>query len=393
MSALTQTKALVSRGPFSDGKWGIEPVKLRELKDDEVLVEIVASGICHTDLHCGNTPDDKGVPAVFYPRVLGHEGSGYVKKVGSAVSSVKEGDAVLLSFSYCGECHVCKTGPPSHCTDFFNINFMGNPVFTSPNIRTSMDSSASANPDIGGRFFGQSSFARQTIVSSKSVVNVSSQNLSLEELRLLAPLGCGLQTGAGTVQNVAKAGPEDAIAIIGLGGVGLAAVMAAKNAGCRKIIGLDRLSSRLALARELGATDAIDTSNKSIPEVVEAVKSASDGLGATIVVDTSAHPPLVDAAVKFTRYMARIIQVGTGMPESYLNLHMQSFMVSGKQYFGAVQGHSRTAKYIPELIQWWRDGKFPVEKLIKSFDFEDFGGAIRGMGDGSVVKPVLVWKD
>ncbi|KAK6063821.1 alcohol dehydrogenase (zinc-binding dehydrogenase) [Seiridium cupressi] len=374
MSALTQTKALVSRGPFSDGKWGIEPVKLRELKDDEVLVEIVASGICHTDLHCGNTPDDKGVPAVFYPRVLGHEGSGYVKKVGSAVSSVKEGDAVLLSFSYCGECHVCKTGPPSHCTDFFNINFMGNPVFTSPNIRTSMDSSASANPDIGGRFFGQSSFARHTIVSSKSVVNVCSQNLSLEELRLLAPLGCGLQTGAGTVQNVAKAGPEDAIAIIGLGGVGLAAVMAAKNAGCRKIIGLDRLSSRLALARELGATDAIDTSNKSIPEVVEAVKSASDGLGATIVVDTSAHPPLVDAAVKFTRYM-------------------QSFMVSGKQYFGAVQGHSRTAKYIPELIQWWRDGKFPVEKLIKSFDFEDFGGAIRGMGDGSVVKPVLVWKD
>ncbi|KAK9417618.1 putative Enoyl reductase (ER) domain-containing protein [Seiridium unicorne] len=393
MSALTQTKALVSRGPFSDGKWGIEPVKLRELKDDEVLVEIVASGICHTDLHCGNTPDDKEVPAVFYPRVLGHEGSGYVKKVGSAVSSAKEGDAVLLSFSYCGECYVCKTGPPSHCTDFFNINFMGNPVFTSPNIRTSMDSSASANPDIGGRFFGQSSFARHTIVSSKSVVNVSSQNLSLEELRLLAPLGCGLQTGAGTVQNVAKAGPEDAIAIIGLGGVGLAAVMAAKNAGCRKIIGLDRLSSRLALARELGATDAIDTSNKSIPEVVEAVKSASDGLGATIVVDTSAHPPLVDAAVKFTRYMARIIQVGTGMPESYLNLHMQSFMVSGKQYFGAVQGHSRTAKYIPELIQWWRDGKFPVEKLIKSFDFEDFGGAIRGMGDGSVVKPVLVWKD
>lgn len=74
MAASIQTKALVSRGPFSDGKWAIEPVKLRELADDEVLVEIVASGICHTDLHCGNTPDDKGVPAVFYPRVLGHEG-------------------------------------------------------------------------------------------------------------------------------------------------------------------------------------------------------------------------------------------------------------------------------------------------------------------------------
>lgn len=284
-------------------------------------------------------------------------------------------------------------GPPSHCTDFFNINFMGNPVFTSANIRTAVDSSASANPDIGGRFFGQSSFGRHTIVSSKSVVNVSPLKLSLEELRLLAPLGCGLQTGAGTVQNVANAGPDDLIAIIGLGGVGLAAVMAAKNAGCRKIIGLDRLASRISLAQELGATDVVDTSNKSTAEIVEAVKSVSDGLGATIVIDTSAHPPLVDAAMQFTRYLARIIQVGTGMPESYLNLHMQSFMVSGKQYFGAVQGHSRTAKYVPQLIQWWREGKFPVEKLISFFDINDFGGAIRGMGDGSVVKPVLVWND
>ncbi|KAI4603832.1 hypothetical protein KJ359_003653 [Pestalotiopsis sp. 9143b] len=382
-AALSQTKALVSRGPVSEGKWSIEPVKLRELEDDEVLVEIVASGICHTDLHCGNTPDDKGVPAVYYPRVLGHEGSGYVKKAGSAVTSVKEGDAVLLSFSY---------WPPSHCTDFFNINFMGKPVFTSQHIRTAMDPSAASNPDIGGRFFGQSSFARHTVVSSKCVVNVAALGLRPDELRLLAPLGCGLQTGAGTVQNVAKATPDDCVAIIGLGGVGLAAVMAAKNAGCRKIIGLDRLPSRLDLARELGATDVVDTGGKSTAEIVEAVKAASDGLGATIAIDTSAHPPLVEAAVQFTRYMAQIIQVGTGMPESFLNLHMQSFMVSGKRYFGAVQGHSRTAEYIPKLIQWWRDGKFPVEKLIKTFDFEDFDGAIKGMGDGSVVKPVLIWK-
>jgi Zn-dependent alcohol dehydrogenase len=269
---------------------------------------------------------------------------------------------------------------------------MGDPVFSSPRVRTSMDSSAAASPDIGGRFFGQSSFARHTVVSSKCVVNVSSLGLDIQELQLLAPLGCGLQTGAGTVQNVAKAGPDDCLAIIGLGGVGLAAVMAAKNSGCRKVIGLDRLPSRLALARELGATDVVDTSDKSIAEIVEAVKCASDGLGATIVIDTSAHPPLVDAAVQFTRYMAQIIQVGTGMPESYLSLHMQSFMVSGKRYFGAVQGHSRTSKYIPDLIQWWREGKFPVEKLVSFFDFEDFGSAIRGMKDGSVVKPVLIWK-
>lgn len=201
----TQSKALVARAPFSEGKWAIEPVTLRDLKDDEVLVEIVASGICHTDLHCGNTPDDKGVPGVFYPRVLGHEGespclrsvrnydvgfintaytntgSGYVRKAGSSVSTVGPGDPVLLSFSYCGTCHVCEDGPPSHCINFFDINFIGEPVFSTI--------SGSMSPEIGGRFFGQSSFARHTIVSSKSVVNVSSLSLSLAELRLLAPLG------------------------------------------------------------------------------------------------------------------------------------------------------------------------------------------------------------
>jgi Zn-dependent alcohol dehydrogenase len=304
---------------------------------------------------------------------------------------VQPGDAVILAFSYCGTCHVCQTGPPSHCTRFFEINFMGEPVFHS----ASSSPSTATTPDIGGRFFGQSTLARYTVVSGKSLVNVTSQHLSRADLALLAPLGCGLQTGAGTVVNVARAGPRDSIAIIGLGGVGLAAVMAARAAGCERIVGLDRLSSRLDAARALGATHVVHTAGKSMDEIVRAVRAASgdEGLGVTIAIDTSAHPPLVEAAVQFTRYMARIIQVGTGMPDAHLTLHMQSFMVSGKQYFGAVQGHSRAAQYIPQLIQWWREGKFPVEKLVKFFDITDFSGAIKGMGDGSVVKPVLVWKE
>lgn len=313
--------------------------------------------------------------------------------MGAGVTKVAPGDPVLLSFSYCGECHVCRTGPPSHCTRFFEINFMGEPVFHSPSSPSS-SSSSSAEPDVGGRFFGQSTLARHTVVSARSVVGVGGQGLTRAELALLAPLGCGLQTGAGTVTEVARAGPDDVVAIIGLGGVGLAAVMAAANvAGCRRVIGLDRMASRLAAARALGATHVVDTSGLSPDEVVAAVRAASgdDGLGATVAIDTSAHPPLVDAAVRFTRYMGRVIQVGTGMPDAHLTLHMQSFMVSGKQYFGAVQGHSRTAESIPRLIGWWREGKFPVERLVKFFDMADFAGAIRGMGDGSVVKPVLVW--
>ncbi|OHF00851.1 zinc-binding dehydrogenase [Colletotrichum orchidophilum] len=381
-----KSEAIVARGPFSEGKWAIEPVTLRDLRSDEVLVEIVASGICHTDIHCGNTPEDKGVPGVYYPRVLGHEGepfliqvierSGYVVQIGNGVTKVKPGDAVFLSFSYCGKCHVCKTGPPSHCTNFFELNFLGEPVFSD---------------GIGGRFFGQSSLAHHTVVSDKSVVNAAGLNLTRDDLRILAPLGCGLQTGSGTVNNVAKAGPDDCIAIAGMGGVGLAAVIAAKNQGCKAIIGIDRVESRLALAKSLGATHIINTTGLEMAQVTEKIKEAAEGLGATVSIDTSAFPPLLDALVQGTRYMGKIIQVGTGMPDAHLSLHMQSFMVSGKQYFGAVQGHVNTAEYIPQMVQWWREGKFPVEKLIKVFEYGDFASAVEAMKSGDVVKPIIAW--
>lgn len=151
------------------------------------------------------------------------------------------------------------------------------------------------------------------------------------------------------------------------------------------------MEARLELARALGATHVIDTSKMSMDELVAAVRAASDGLGATVSIDTSAHPPLVAAQIEYTRYLGKIIQVGTGMPDANLSIHMQSFMVSGKQYFGAVQGHSRTKEYIPQMIKWWREGIFPVEKLVQFFDISDFESAVKVMGSGRVVKPILVW--
>ena len=374
-----ESEALVARGPFSEGKWALEPVTLRALQPDEVLVEMVASGICHTDLHCGDTPADGGVPGVYYPRVLGHEGSGYVVSVGSAVTKVRPGDAVLLSFSYCGECHVCRTGPRSHCVNFFDINFMGEPVFEG------------GGDSVGGRFFGQSSLARHSVVSDKSVVNVAGLGLSRDDLRVLAPLGCGFQTGSGTVVTVAGAGPDDCVAVAGMGGVGLAAVMAARFRGCKAVIGIDRVESRLELAKTLGATHVINTTGLDMEAVTARIKEAAEGLGATVTIDTSAHPPLVAAQVDGTRYMGKCIQVGTGMPDASLSIHMQSFMVSGKHYFGAVQGHSKTEEFIPQMVQWWRDGVFPVEKLVKVFDHKDFASAIGAMKRGEVVKPIIAW--
>jgi Zn-dependent alcohol dehydrogenase len=245
---------------------------------------------------------------------------------------------------------------------------MGEPVFA-------VDEKADVN--IGGRFFGQSSLARHSIVSDKSIVSLAGLGLNKDDLRVLAPLGCGFQTGSGTVVNVARAGPDDCVTISGMGGVGLAAVIAAKNAGCKS----------------LGATHTVDTSAPDVDmaHVVAQIKDAADGLGSTVSIDTSAFPPLVQAMIDATRYMGKVIQVGTGMPDAHLSIHMQTFMVSGKQYFGAVQGHSKTEEYIPQMIKWWRDGIFPVEKLVGTFDYKDFASAVEAMKTGSVVKPVILW--
>jgi Zn-dependent alcohol dehydrogenase len=299
-----------------------------------------------------------------------------VVKVGSAVTKVHAGDAVLLSFSYCGSCYVCEKGLRSHCINFFDINFLGEPVFSD---------------GIGGRFFGQSSLARHSVVSDKSVVNVSGLGLSRDDLKLLAPLGCGFQTGSGTVVNVAQAGPEDCVTIAGMGGVGLAAVMAAKNRKCKAVIGIDRIEARLALAKSLGATHVINTTGLTMDEVAAKVREAAEGLGSTVSIDTSAHPPLLSAQIDASRYMGKIIQVGTGMPEASVSIHLQTFMVSAKQYFGAVQGHSNPEESIPRMIQWWRAGDFPIEKLVGFYKYTDFEQAVKSMKAGEVVKPIIVW--
>jgi Zn-dependent alcohol dehydrogenase len=176
-----------------------------------------------------------------------------------------------------------------------------------------------------------------------------------------------------------------------MGGVGLASVIAAKNRKCKNIIGIDRVESRLVLAQSLGATHTINTTGREMSEVVALLKNITDGSGPTVGIDTTAFPPLVAAMVEASRYMGKIIQVGTGMPNSTLSIHLQTFMVSGKQYFGAVQGHAKTEEYIPQMVDWWKNGLFPVEKLVKHFDYKDFAHAIKAMETGDTIKPVIVW--
>ncbi|KAL1297704.1 hypothetical protein AAFC00_006252 [Neodothiora populina] len=380
-------KAIVARDTLPNGGWKMETVTTRPIKSNELLVEMVASGICHTDVVFGSMPANP--PMAYYPRILGHEGSGYVKAVGDKVTVAKPGDAVLLSFDHCKTCATCQNDTPSLCYEFNERNFGESPCFTSETVD---GNDTQAESEMSGRFFGQSSFAKYSVVSDHSVVNATNIIKSKEELQLFSPLGCGIQTGSGTVINVAKAQPKDVIAIQGLGGVGLAAIMAAKIAGCRKIIGIDMVESRLQAAKEFGATDVVDTSKLPAGKtIIDVMRELGDGVGPSITIETTGVPFLIKNAVEQTRMGGRIVQVGTAPPDFALELPVFNFMVGGKILMGAVEGNSKPDQYIPQMIQWWREGKFPFDKLCKLMPADDFLQGLAEMKTGETVKPILTW--
>jgi Zn-dependent alcohol dehydrogenase len=337
-------KAIVCHDTLDNGGWKMENITTRHPREGELLVEMVASGICHTDALIGGIPDG-AAPIAFYPRVLGHEGSGYVKEIGSGVTVAQPGDPVLLSYAFCEKCEICKAGHTSHCPEFTPLNF--------GDVCRSFGSKEGGESSIGGTFFGQSSFSNLSIVKQCSVVNVKGIVKDRNELQLFAPLGCGIQTGSGTVINAAQATEKDVVCIMGLGGVGLSAVMGAKLQGCRTIIGVDKVGSRLKLAKDFGATHVIDGSDMPEgKELGDVVKEYADGIGPTVTIDTTGVPGLIKAGVAFTRNRGKIIQVGSPPFDFNLEIEAFSFMLSGKQFLGAIEGQAYPPEYVPKMIKW-----------------------------------------
>ncbi|KAG6364325.1 hypothetical protein INS49_005925 [Diaporthe citri] len=377
----TQTQAIVCRAP-QDGerKWSLEKVSFSPPADDEIVVGMVATGICHTDLVCGSIPDEAlplGLPT--YPRVLGHEGAGIVKSTGSKITKVQEGDRVLLSFSCCKECYNCKFGAPSYCVKWGLINFSGS--------RDAFSSSESGTPgeSVGGSFFGQSSFARLTKVKETSVVKVTTLLENDNDLKVLASFGCGIQTGAGTITELANAQPADTVAVLGLGAVGLCAIMGAKIRGCKTIIGVDRVGSRLELAKSLGATHVVNTGEIK-GTLIEEIRGLTGDAGTTITVDASGAVPLIQQGVEFTANQGKMILLGIPPMDATLQITLVPYTMSGKSIFGSMEGG-----YVPELVKWYKAGNLPVDKIVKLYPAEDYLKAIKDMEDGVTVKPILVW--
>ncbi|KAE9969824.1 hypothetical protein EG328_006660 [Venturia inaequalis] len=382
--SITSARAIVTRGAHKDGKWNMEDISLRPIGDDELLVRMVASGICHTDVVFGDRAENIG----GYPRIMGHEaGSGYVEKIGKKVKVAQIGDAVLLSFAYCSACQICTSGHPSHCVKAMELCFVGKKTCSPP----SSSAPSAATADISASFFGQSSFASLSIVNESSVVNAKDLIESPEELELFAPLGCGIQTGSGAIYNVANCSPTDSVAIMGVGGVGLSGIMGAKIGGAKTIIAIDRVPARLELAKEIGATHTINSDGMDMPALIQAVRDLTDGYGSSITMDATGVPKLIAAGVEFTRRRGQYLQIGSAPMDAKLEIELFNFMASGKRFIGAVEGDIIPAEYIPKMIGWYREGKFPIDKLMKTFKADNFMGAIHEMHTGETIKPIIVW--
>ena len=341
------------------GPLTIESLLMEGPREDEILVRMTASGICRTDIDFCDYFD--GTPG---PVVLGHEGAGIVEMAGSHVKNVRPGEHVVLSYQSCGNCPACKNGRPAHCERFWDANFGFQRLDGTNSLRKN---------GVYGHFFGQSSFATHALVTERNIVKVSG-DLPLD---LLAPLGCGLQTGAGTVMNSLAVSKGESIAVFGTGAVGLAAVMAARVVGAEPIIGVDIHPKRLALALELGASRTIHNRREDIAARIAQIT----GKGVDYVVETTGSPEMHQLAVNVLNPngVVGLLTGETGTDDLPL----------GKKTIGIIQGDAVPQRFIPKLIDLYRAGRFPFDRMLKFYDFRDINDAMADAERGDTIKPVL----
>ncbi len=352
-----------AKGPFV-----IEEIELEEPRANEVLVRIVSTGLCHTDLVAR-----MGFLPMPIPAVLGHEGAGIVEKVGNQVTKVKPGDHVATSFTSCGVCRMCKSGKPAWCADFKKLNFGGRRADGSTTMKKD-------GKPVHGSFFGQSSFAAYALVSDRSVVKVPND----VPLEILSPLGCGIQTGAGGVMNTLKPSPGSAIAVFGIGSVGLSAIMAAVVCGCTKIIALDIVDERLKLAMEFGATHSINSGKLN---AVEEIQKLTGG-GIEYTLECTGNPKVLRQAVDCLMLGGTCGLIGVAPMGVEASLDMQT-LLDARTVRGVIEGDCNPELFIPQLIDLYKQGKFPFDRLIKFYSLEQINEAAEDSEKGKTLKPVL----
>jgi aryl-alcohol dehydrogenase len=355
-----------------DAPFEIQEIDLGEPGRDEVLVRIVASGVCHTDAitRAGDMP-------MPFPSVLGHEGSGIVDAVGDGVIRVAVGDRVIIGWPWCGECRNCLDGQPRYCLR------TGDALVSGRRFKGELRGTSAYTRDgeeLNGHFFGQSSFATHSITRADALVKVPGD----APLELLGPLACGLATGAGAVLNEARPRLGDSILVAGVGAVGLAAIMAARNSGVTRIIALDVHDNRLDLAAEFGATNTINsTSADVVSEVAKITGSTVD-----FAFDCTGVISVIETIAATVGMLGTVVLVGGAPAGASFSLdHLSTLW--GKRVIGVLGGGGRSGQLIPGLVSLYEQGRFPFDRLVKYYEMDELERAFADSKSGEVIKPIL----
>jgi aryl-alcohol dehydrogenase len=368
MSEGTVVNAVVAVSRRAGGRPDLIEAQVASPTGVDILVDIEAVGVCHADIAAG-----AGDFPVSFPIVLGHEGVGRVRAVGPDVRKIVPGDRVVLSFDSCGACARCTSGRPTQCEHYMELNF--------PSDEWAATSITARETNIHNGFFGQSSFSTVARASERNAVRVD----TALPASTLAPLGCGVQTGAGAVLNVARPRQGDTVVVIGLGAVGFAALMTAKSCGVRPLIAVDVQPSRLELARELGVRAAIDAGVEDWVETLERI-----GVRVDIAIECSGTPAAFESAVRSLRPGGTAVVVGAPAFGTTCPLDVAAVVNNSLTIRGSVEGDSSPQEMVPFLVGEIESGRLPIDRLITEFAFADLGQALDGMGRGSLVKPVIV---
>ena len=360
------TSAAISRDPRAE--FTIEPVEIDDPRADEILVRVVAAGICHTDLV------SRAAGAADRPILLGHEGAGVVEAVGADVQGVRPGDQVVLSYRHCGACRNCRLGRPAYCASATKLNQFGARPDRTPRVRIG----ATAVRD---GFFGQSSFAGYALTTADNTVVVPPGTDPI----VAAPLGCGFQTGAGAVLNALRPEPGASLVVFGAGAVGMAALLAAKTLPDIDVIVVELSPERRSLAMEFGASRALDPTDG---DTTAAIREATGG-GATHTLDTTGRPEVLANAVAALGIGGVVVVVGLGAGVPPIDL--RDIVLSGKTIRGCLEGDAVPQRFIPELLALHAAGRLPLERLVRGYPYTEINAALADQRAGRVVKPVLTW--
>lgn len=358
--------------PYTDSR----PLKVVELELEEpgpgeVLVKVAAAGLCHSDLSVIN-----GVRPRPTPMLLGHEGSGVVVETGPGVTRVKPGDHVVFSFvPMCGRCAQCLGGRPYLCVHGQKANREG--VLLRGGVRLR---------DPEGRpvyhHLGVSVFAEYTVADEASLTVIDSR-MPLDKA---AVFGCAIMTGMGAVINTANIEIGSRVAVFGMGGVGLSAVMAARARGAWPVIAVDVLDSKLELAREAGATHTV---NRNDADWLTAIRELTDG-GVDYAFEAVGQPSALSDAFEVTRAGGSAVAIGIPRPDSRVTFPALAFAGEGRNVLGSYMGSAVPARDLPRLVELYQQGILPVDRLVSGFiGLDEINEAFDRLADGEVARQIL----